>query len=103
VASGAFDVLAWADESVLFIEAKHGGKDTLRGSQKAWIEAALEEGVSLESLLVVEWGFGSEVEGALGGHTVAGVDHKYLVSGAASRRLSPRDRMPATPPVDRRR
>jgi hypothetical protein len=78
--SGAFDVLAWADESVLFAEAKHGGKDALRPSQKAWVEAALEEDVPLESLLVVEWGFGSEVEGALGGHTVADVDHKYLVS-----------------------
>jgi hypothetical protein len=101
--SGAFDVLAWADESVLFAEAKHGGKDALRPSQRAWIEAALEEGVPLESLLVVEWGFGGEVEGALGGQAVGGVDHKYSVPSAASARPSPRDRMPATPPVDRTR
>jgi hypothetical protein len=47
--------------SVLFAEAKHGGKDALRPSQKAWIEAALNEGVPLESLLVVEWGFGGGV------------------------------------------
>ena len=54
--SGAFDLLAWTGESVLFAEAKHGGKDALRPSQKAWIEAALDEGVLLGSLLVVEWG-----------------------------------------------
>ena len=101
--SGAFDVLAWAGDNVLFAEAKHGGKDALRLSQKAWIEAALEEGVPLESLLVVEWGFGSKAEGALGGYTVAGVDHNYLAPGAASARPSPPNGMPATPPVDRTR
>jgi hypothetical protein len=99
--SGAFDVLAWAGESVLFAEAKHGGKDALRSSQMVWIEAALEEGVPLESLLVVEWGFGSEVEGALRGHTVEGVNHKYLVPDAPSARPSPRGRVPAITPVDR--
>jgi hypothetical protein len=56
--SGAFDVLAWKEDSVLFAEAKHGGKDALRPSQISWVEAALDEGVPLESLLVVEWGFG---------------------------------------------
>jgi hypothetical protein len=60
--SGAFDVLAWKGDSVLFAEAKHGGKDALRPSQKAWVEAALDEGVPLESLLVVEWGFVGEVK-----------------------------------------
>ena len=40
--SGAFDILAWQDDSVLFSEAKHGGKDALRPSQKAWVEASPE-------------------------------------------------------------
>ena len=97
--SGAFDVLAWADESVLFAEAKHGGKDALRPSQKAWIEAALDEGVSLESLLVVEWGFGA-VE-AVGDYPGAGVDHRYSVPGAGSGILSPQNAMSSTPPVNR--
>ncbi len=66
--SGAFDVLAWAGDSVLFAEAKHGGKGALRPSQKAWVEAALDEGVPLGSLLVVEWGFGGGVEGASTDH-----------------------------------
>jgi hypothetical protein len=60
--SGVFDVLAWAGESVLFAEAKHSGKDALRPSQKIWIDAAMDEGVPLEALLVVEW----EFEGAGG-------------------------------------
>jgi hypothetical protein len=33
--SGAFDILAWSGESVVFAEAKHGGKDALRPSQQA--------------------------------------------------------------------
>jgi hypothetical protein len=97
--SGAFDVLAWADGSVLFAEAKHGGKDTLRPSQKAWIEAALDEGVPLESLLVVEWGF-SGVE-AVGDYLGAGVHHGYSVPATGPGMPSPRDGMPATPPVNR--
>ena len=60
--SGAFEVLAWSDEGVLFAEAKHGGKDALRPSQKAWIEADVDEGAPLGSLLMVEWSFGGEAE-----------------------------------------
>lgn len=60
--SGAFDILAWQGDDVLFAEAKHSGKDELRLSQKAWVEAALHEGVPLRSLLVVEWAF-SDGEG----------------------------------------
>jgi hypothetical protein len=48
--SGAFDILAWSGESVVFAEAKHGGKDALRPSQQAWIEAALLEGWARENI-----------------------------------------------------
>ena len=78
--SGAFDILAWKGDSVLFAEAKHVGKDALRPSQKAWIEAALDEGVPLESLLVVEWGFGGP-EMAVGGHNPAGLADESPVPG----------------------
>ena len=85
--SGAFDVLAWVGESLLFAEAKHGGKDALRSSQKAWIEAALDEGVPLASLLVVEWGFGG-VEGTVRDHNAGGwpTGARYLVEDWASPR-----------------
>jgi hypothetical protein len=98
--SGAFDILAWADEHVLFAEAKHGGKDALRLSQKAWIEAALDEGVPLGSLLVVEWGFCSDVERTIDSDGTAGVASGLQVPGKRSSFNSPPDGMPATPPVD---
>lgn len=60
--SGMFDILAWRGDSALFAEAKHGGKDALRPSQKAWVEAAPDERVRLGSLLVVEWGYGRGAE-----------------------------------------
>jgi hypothetical protein len=48
--SGAFDILAWSGESVVFAGAKHGGKDALRPSQQTWIEAALLEGWARENI-----------------------------------------------------
>ena len=98
--SGAFDVLAWSGEGVLFAEAKHGGKDALRPSQKAWIEAALDEGVPLGSLLVVEWGFGSDVERTIEGVASARVASGPQVPGTPSTFPSQRDGMSAAPPVE---
>jgi hypothetical protein len=96
--SGAFDVLAWADDDVLFTEAKRGGKDALRRSQKTWIEAALDEGVPLGSLLVVEWGFGGVAEGEVGSRAPAGVASGLRVPGTRSGGSPPRGGMSATPP-----
>jgi hypothetical protein len=36
---------------------KRQGKDRIRLSQRKWIEAAILEGVAIESLLIVEWAF----------------------------------------------
>jgi len=57
---GCFDVFCWRDETVLFIEAKWKAHDTIRASQCRWLEAALDEGLPLESFLIVEWGFESK-------------------------------------------
>jgi hypothetical protein len=57
--------------------------DALRPYQKAWIEAALDEGVPLESLLVVEWGFGGDAEMPLGS-TLDEVIHGYSIPGLGS-------------------
>jgi len=54
-AGGCWDVVAWHDERVLFIEAKHNQKDRLRAGQKEWLNAALGEGLSTTSFLIVEW------------------------------------------------
>jgi len=54
--SGCFDVFAWMDGSYLFVESKRKSKDSIRNTQKAWIEAALTSGIPLDSLLICEWG-----------------------------------------------
>jgi hypothetical protein len=55
---GWFDVFAWKGQDFLFVESKRRSKDSIRESQKAWIEAALHSGVSVDSLLICEWDFG---------------------------------------------
>lgn len=50
-----FDILAWKDDKLVFFEAKRSGKDRLTKAQERFIEGALACGVSLESLVIVEW------------------------------------------------
>ena len=52
-----FDVFAWRGDKILFCEAKRIGKDKLTKAQPRFIEGALACGISVESLLVVEWDF----------------------------------------------
>jgi len=52
---GCFDVFCWKPRDYLFIESKRSLQDRLRDTQKRWIAAALECGVPLSSLLIVEW------------------------------------------------
>lgn len=52
---GCFDVFAWRDDVVVFAETKRAGRDRIRPSQIRWLSAALDVGVPLDSLLVVEW------------------------------------------------
>jgi hypothetical protein len=55
--SGFLDVMVWKDEHLVFAEAKHSKNDSIRDTQVAWLEAALEAGVPVESFLVVEWNY----------------------------------------------
>ncbi len=52
--SGCFDVFCWRDSSVIFAEAKWRAHDTIRRSQRQWLENALDAGIPLNSLLIVE-------------------------------------------------
>ncbi|HEY6185773.1 MAG TPA: hypothetical protein VIW67_26260 [Terriglobales bacterium] len=52
---GCFDVFVWKNDNILFAESKRAGRDRIRPTQVRWLEAALEAGLSVESLLVVEW------------------------------------------------
>jgi hypothetical protein len=54
-ASGCFDVCAWTDEDLLFVEAKRKHHDAIRETQKEWLERALNTGMEIDSFLIVEW------------------------------------------------
>jgi hypothetical protein len=53
--SGCFDVFAWKEPDYLFVESKRQSRDSIRKTQKAWVEAALCSGVPLDSLLICQW------------------------------------------------
>jgi len=55
---GCWDVLARKGDTYLFVEAKQNSrsfKDQVRHSQAAWLEAALDSGISESSFVVAEW------------------------------------------------
>jgi len=52
---GCWDIFAWRDEDVLFIESKQGGRDRLRLTQRVWLESALDESIPPSSFAIVEW------------------------------------------------
>lgn len=55
---GWFDIFAWKGQDYLFVECKRRSKDSINDNQIGWIEAALNSGVPLDSLLICEWDFG---------------------------------------------
>jgi hypothetical protein len=52
---GCFDVLAWRNGRMLFLEAKRKHHDKIRDTQRRWIEAAITTGVAPDKLIIVEW------------------------------------------------
>lgn len=52
---GCFDVFAWKRGRYLFVESKRHSKDSIRETQKRWVEAALNAHLPLHSLLICEW------------------------------------------------
>lgn len=48
-------MLGWKNNSIVFIEAKQRGRDAMRISQRAWLEAALKKGFSTGNFFVLEW------------------------------------------------
>lgn len=55
--SGAWDVLGWTDEKLLFVEAKRKKQDRIRVSQVNWFNAAIKAGLKVENFLILEWDF----------------------------------------------
>jgi len=52
---GCWDVFAWKNEKIIFVESKRKSKDTIRTTQKKWAETVLSMGYPVETLLLVEW------------------------------------------------
>lgn len=52
---GCWDVFAWKGDCIVFAESKRRLKDTIRNTQKRWLEIALQLGFPLESFLLAEW------------------------------------------------
>lgn len=52
---GAWDVFAWQDDQVTVAESKLSGRDRIRATQLAWLEAALACGVRGDAVQIVEW------------------------------------------------
>ena len=59
---GCWDVFCWKEEVRLFAESKRKGYDRIRGTQRRWLEAAIECGLPLTSFLIVEWSVALERE-----------------------------------------
>ena len=55
--SGCWDVLAWTDERIAFVESKRRGGDRLQETQGRWLDAALAVGIPREAFVVLEWDF----------------------------------------------
>jgi hypothetical protein len=52
---GCWDVFCWKNNQYLFAEAKRYRHDRIRDTQRKWLEAAINFGLSSTSFLVVEW------------------------------------------------
>jgi hypothetical protein len=55
IRSGVWDVFAWKGDRVLFCESKKSKKDVIQKSQREFADTAIDAGLPLESLLLVEW------------------------------------------------
>lgn len=55
--SGCWDVLAWKDGKLLFVESKRKKHDKIRDTQVSWLNAAIQCGFSQENFLMVAWDF----------------------------------------------
>lgn len=53
--SGYWDVVAWKQDAILFIESKHLNKDSIRDTQIRWLTADLSSTLTRCYFLIVEW------------------------------------------------
>jgi hypothetical protein len=53
--TGCWDVFAFKNGRVLFIECKRKKRDYITRSQREWLSATLKVGFTLDNFLIVEW------------------------------------------------
>jgi hypothetical protein len=57
--AGTWDVFAWSGDDYLFLEStQHGSSDRLNANQLVFLEAALEEGFTVDQFAIVEYDAG---------------------------------------------
>jgi hypothetical protein len=53
--SGCWDVIAWKEGELIFVESKRLKKDSIRQTQMDWFRAGLKSGLSEMNFLVIQW------------------------------------------------
>lgn len=53
--SGCWDVVAWRDDLIAFVECKRRARDQLQPTQGLWLAAALRAGIPSAAFAVLEW------------------------------------------------
>ncbi len=58
--SGCWDVLAWNNEGVTFVECKRKKRDCMTANEADWLESALKAGIPFEKFIICEWETGTD-------------------------------------------
>ena len=53
--SGCWDVIAWKNGYILFLEAKRNRRDCIRLSQINWLKASLAYGLNCNNFIIIQW------------------------------------------------
>lgn len=52
---GCWDVVAWKNGYILFLEAKRKKRDRIRSSQIDWLKASLAYGLNCNNFIIIQW------------------------------------------------
>lgn len=55
--AGSFDVVAWREQELRFVELKRRGHDRIRDTQRRWLSTALDCGHDPDAFQILEWDF----------------------------------------------
>lgn len=52
---GCWDVVAWKNGYIIFLEAKRNKRDRIRSSQINWLKASLTYGLNCNNFIIIQW------------------------------------------------